>query len=140
MTQDDDGFILYESRAICRYIANKYANQGPALIPTVVKEVALFEQAASVEQNNFDPYASKAVAETIFKPYVYIATASCCANHSDKTDRYMGLKPDQAVFDDLIKSLSARLDVYEVILSKQKYIAGNVRLLFLSLYNSDWGL
>ena len=52
----------------------------------------------------------------------------------------MGLKPDQAVFDDLIKSLSARLDVYEVILSKQKYIAGNVRLLFLSLYNSDWGL
>jgi glutathionyl-hydroquinone reductase len=42
----------------------------------------------------------------------------------------MGLKPDQAVFDDLIKQLSARLDAYEVILSKQKYIAGNVRYLF----------
>jgi glutathionyl-hydroquinone reductase len=48
----------------------------------------------------------------------------------------MGLKPDQAVFDDLIKQLSARLDAYEVVLSKQKYFAGNVRylLLFLSLF------
>jgi len=103
---DDDGFILYESRAICRYLATKYANQGPALIPTGVKEIALFEQAASSEQSNFDAFASKAVAEVIFKPY-------------------MGLKPDQAVFDDLIKSLTAKLEVYEVILSKQKYIAGN---------------
>ena len=36
-----------------------------------------------------------------------------------------GLTPDKAVFDDLIKSLSARLDVYDKILSKQKYLAGD---------------
>jgi len=103
---DDDGFILYESRAICRYLATKYANQGPLLIPTSLKENALFEQAASIEQNNFDPHASKAVIEIVFNPYI-------------------GLTPDQAVFEQLIKQLGDKLDAYEVILSRQKYVAGN---------------
>lgn len=66
--QDDDGFILYESRAIARYLEAKYPNQGTKLIPDGLKERALFEQAASVEVNNFDPYASYAVGETVFKP------------------------------------------------------------------------
>ncbi|KAJ7462526.1 hypothetical protein FB451DRAFT_1404318 [Mycena latifolia] len=44
--QDDDGFILYESRAICRYLAEKYAGQGTPLRPTALKKKALFEQAA----------------------------------------------------------------------------------------------
>lgn len=56
--QDDDGFVLYESRAICRYLAEKYADQGtPNLIPTELKAKALFEQAASIEYANFNPYA-----------------------------------------------------------------------------------
>ncbi|KAG6897266.1 hypothetical protein C0992_002918 [Termitomyces sp. T32_za158] len=64
---DDDGFILYESRAICRYIATKYADQGTKLIPTDLKQYALFEQAASAEQSNFDASASAAVFENVFK-------------------------------------------------------------------------
>ena len=32
--QDDDGFLLFESRAICRYIEAKYPKQGTSLIPT----------------------------------------------------------------------------------------------------------
>jgi len=103
---DDDGFILYESRAICRYLATKYADQGTPLIPSGIKETALFEQAASTEFSNFDPFASKAVVERVFKPR-------------------RGLTPDQAVFDELIKGLNEKLDAYEVILGKQKYIAGN---------------
>ncbi|RXW15180.1 hypothetical protein EST38_g10682 [Candolleomyces aberdarensis] len=31
---DDHGFVLYESRAIARYIEEKYTGQGTALIPT----------------------------------------------------------------------------------------------------------
>ncbi|KAG8952805.1 hypothetical protein FRC04_003730 [Tulasnella sp. 424] len=56
----DDGFTVFESRAITRYIAAKYANQGTKLIPDpkALKAVALFEQAASVEQADFDPYAT----------------------------------------------------------------------------------
>jgi len=103
---DDDGFILYESRAIARYVCEKYASQGPALIPTDLKAKAIFEQAASVETSNFDVYASKAVAETVFKPM-------------------RGVKPDQAVFDELISQLEKRLEVYDTILGTQKYVAGN---------------
>lgn len=58
--QDDNGFLLYESRAIGRYIAEKYANQGAPLIPGTLKGRALFEQAASIELTNFDLYAGQA--------------------------------------------------------------------------------
>ncbi|TDL17178.1 glutathione S-transferase [Rickenella mellea] len=52
---DDDGFNLFESRAICRYLVRKYG-KGSTLIPSDLHKQALFEAAASVEQNNFEPY------------------------------------------------------------------------------------
>ncbi|KAJ6565396.1 glutathione S-transferase [Mycena sp. CBHHK59/15] len=94
---DDDGFILYESRAICRYVAEKYADRGPALIPTELKARALFEQAASIEYCNFFPPVWKVFLETIGK-------------------KYEGLDVDQAALDKCNRI---------VILGKQKYLAGN---------------
>lgn len=75
-SQDDDGFILYESRAIARYIATKYASQGPALIPTDLKANALFEQAASVETANFYPSAIGLAKELIFKKKCVISEST----------------------------------------------------------------
>jgi glutathione S-transferase len=66
---DDDGYTLYESRAITRYIDTKYPNQGPKLIPTDLKKYAQYEQAASNETSNYDPYVSGLVYEKVFKPY-----------------------------------------------------------------------
>lgn len=68
--QDDDGFILFESRAIGRYVATKYSNQGISLIPTDLKANAKFEQGASIETADFDPSASSFAFEKVFKKYV----------------------------------------------------------------------
>ena len=66
--QDDDGFILYESRAICYYIAAKYPNQGTPLLPTELKANALFHQAASVETYHFTNNVLNAAEEMYKKP------------------------------------------------------------------------
>ncbi|KAJ7710434.1 glutathione S-transferase [Mycena rosella] len=101
---EDEGFILYETRAICRYIAAKYPASG--LIPTEPKANAIFEQAAAAEITNFDPSASKLVFETVLKPIFYKTAA------------------DAAVVEAQLAILEKKLDAYDVILSKHRYIAG----------------
>ena len=66
---EDDGFVLYESRAIGRYIATKYHGQGTPLIPepSDAKATALFEQALSIETSNFDAFASPIAYEKVLK-------------------------------------------------------------------------
>jgi len=118
---DDDGFIVYESRAICRYLALKYADQGEPLIPsqTDLKALAIFEQAASVELCNFEAYAAKLVGEIVFKPYY-------------------GLTPNQEVAATLKSELSKRLDVYEKILSKQPYATGD-KFTLVDIFHIPYG-
>lgn len=43
---EDDGYFLYESRAMAKYIARKYAGQGTELMPDNkdLKAYGLFEQ------------------------------------------------------------------------------------------------
>ncbi|KAJ6595078.1 glutathione S-transferase [Mycena vulgaris] len=101
---DDDGFILYETRAICRYIAAKHS---VGLIPKDAKAHALFEQAASVEVTNFDSSAGKIVLETVLKPMFYQIPA------------------DAAVVAEALAVLEKKLDAYDVILSKTRYLAGD---------------
>jgi glutathione S-transferase len=67
-TQDDDGFILFESRAIAEYVALKYADQGTPLVPGDFKKLALSKQAQSIEVTDFNPYAERAVLEMVIKP------------------------------------------------------------------------
>ncbi len=60
-------FYQLESRAICRYIEEKYKGKGTELIPKDIKAQSLFEQAASIEISYFDPNASGIVYEQVFK-------------------------------------------------------------------------
>jgi len=116
---DDDGFILYESRAICYYIAAKYPNQGTSLLPTELKANALFHQAASVEIYHFSDNVLKAAEEMVLKPM-------------------RGLQPDKEAFEKHIAALALKLDVYEKILSKQKYVAGD-EITLVDLYHVMMG-
>ncbi|KAF7362665.1 Glutathione S-transferase [Mycena venus] len=101
-SSDDDGFVLYESRAICRYLGEKYADQGTAFLPAGLKERALVEQAASVEFANFHPAIVKVVRDVFGK-------------------QGSGQPPDPAI----LAEFSAKLEVYEVILGKHKFLAGD---------------
>ncbi|KIY71187.1 glutathione S-transferase [Cylindrobasidium torrendii FP15055 ss-10] len=103
---DDDGFILYESRAICRYICKKYPNRGTSLVPTALKDYALFEQAASMECWNFDVHVSVAVLESVIKPA-------------------LGKPMNKTNYMHAVQRLNARLEVYDEILSRQRYLCGN---------------
>jgi glutathione S-transferase len=104
---EDDGFFVYESRAICRYIEAKFKGQGTELIPSDLKGLALFEQGASIETSYFDPQVSALAFELIFK-------------------KLKGLgEPDATRAKQLTDKLAANLDVYDKILSKQQYIGGD---------------
>ena len=47
--------------------------------------------------------------------------------------RKLGLDPDKEAFDKHIADLSGKLDVYDKILSKQKYLLGDVKTV-----STDW--
>jgi glutathione S-transferase len=61
---DDDGFELFESRAICRYLNDKANGK---VVPSDVRARALMEQWISVETSNFTPHAMKFIFHHIFK-------------------------------------------------------------------------
>ncbi|KAF5309717.1 hypothetical protein D9611_014460 [Ephemerocybe angulata] len=113
---DDEGFGLYESRAIGRYIALKYAGQGTqGLIPpqSDVEATGIFERAASLEYSQFDAHAIRFIVyERVFHTYTLSA---------------MGVSVDEEAVKYAIDQLSAKLDAYETILSKQAYLAGEAR-------------
>jgi len=95
---NDDGFELFESRAICRYIS---AKSGDKLVPSSIKERALMDQWSSVEQSNFSAPAMKFVYHFIFK------------------------RPqEQAVLDSALASLETAFSALDKPLSARPFLAG----------------
>lgn len=66
--EDDDGFRLYESRAIIRYLDRKLP--GASLTPSDVHAYARMEQFISVEHCYFSPAAMKVIWERLFKKFL----------------------------------------------------------------------
>jgi glutathione S-transferase len=61
---EDDGFAMYESRAMCRYIDEK---AGHKLTPDNAKGRAVMEEWISIETSNFTPHAMKFIFHHIFQ-------------------------------------------------------------------------
>src|SRR5258708_6995666 len=68
---EDDGFVLYESRAILRYLDAKYA--APGLTPKAPRDVARMNQWLSVDQSYVAPHTKALAVERIVKKHEGIA-------------------------------------------------------------------
>jgi glutathione S-transferase len=100
---DDDGFVLFESRAIIRYLDE--TQPGAKLTPADPKARAVMDQWISFEQSHFAPPTMKIVMNLMFAPM-------------------MGKTPDQAAVEAGITEMNASLDAMEKQLAKTPFIAG----------------
>ncbi len=95
-----------ESRAIIRYIAEKYEGQGAPLLGKTLKERALVNQWVEVEGQNF------------FAPFEAISLESFKAF-------YFKRPLDKQLITSNFEKLEKVFNVYEAQLSRNKYLAGD---------------
>lgn len=118
-TQDDNGFVLFESRAVARYVVAKAG--ATTLLPpeSDLQAHALFEQAASIEVVNFSPHAATIIVQRLAAPM-------------------RGGTTDEARVCEAIDALSSRLEGYERMLGKRRFLAGE-RLTIADLFHLPLG-
>lgn len=96
-----------ESRAIARYLAEKYAGQGTDLYPADPAHRAKVNQWTEAGAHNYDRAASALASERWYVP------------------TYLGKPSDEAVVAEQVAKLEAVLDVYEAHLAQNEYLAGD---------------
>jgi glutathione S-transferase len=111
---EDDGFLLYESRAIIRYLDRKLP--GPSLTPGDLKAWALMEQWISVEQS----YFSGPVWEIVRSGPVYDAL------RQSPGARHFPPPPDQASLTKAKGEVARTFDAIDKVLANQEYLAGSM--------------
>jgi len=102
---EHDGFTLFESRAICRYI-NDVVSSSHSLIPSDPKQRALFEQWAAVELGTLNPDIDTIVSNQVFAAM-------------------KGASPDVEAVKKAHEHIKTSLAVLDKQLSTHKYIAGD---------------
>jgi glutathione S-transferase len=95
---DDDGFTMYESRAMCRYIN---AKAGGKLVPADARGLGLMEQWISIEYSYFTTPSMKYVFHYFFKR-----------------------EQEPAVMENAAKELEVAMPVLDAHLAKHEYFAG----------------
>ncbi|XP_012074702.1 glutathione S-transferase F11 isoform X2 [Jatropha curcas] len=103
---EDGDFRLFESRAILRYYAAKYADRGPNLLGKTLEDKALVDQWLEVEAHNFNDLVYNIVLQLVVFPQ-------------------MGQAGDPKVVQNCEQKLEEVLDIYEQRLATSKYLAGD---------------
>jgi len=113
----DGGLTLFESRAIIRYIADKFQGQGTSLYGKTPTERAVVEQWLEVEAQNFN--------------------AAC-----KDSLKYAAASPvNEENLAQSLEKLAKVLDIYEARLSKTEFLAGDfISLADLSHLTTGWKL
>nr|CAG8640803.1 8863_t:CDS:2 [Entrophospora candida] len=111
----DDGFTLYESRAICRYLVNKYqgTKNSTILIPKDIQKAALVEQYLSVEN-------------------LYFEISSTAINYEEVINKYHGKEANAEKVKESKEKIEQTLDIYEKLLEGKDYLIGEFSLADLS--------
>jgi len=104
--QDGD-LILFESRAIARYLAEKYQHQGVPLLGKTPHERAIIDQWCEVESQNFNREVGTMFGE------IFLAT------------RVQNRPVNEALVAACLAKTGEIFDVYEKQLSKSTFIAGD---------------
>lgn len=102
---EDDGFALYESRAICRYLDSKLP--GVSLTPTDLKGRAVMEQWISIESANFTPHAMKIIYQRLF-------------------NKMGGKEPIQSIVDEGLAGVDRAAEVMNKHLADNQFMAGSI--------------
>ncbi|MFN0248412.1 MAG: glutathione S-transferase family protein [Kofleriaceae bacterium] len=110
---DDDGFIIYETRAINAYLDGKLA--GPELVPLGVRPRARMDQWINVADSYFIPFAHQLIVELLFR-------------------RYLGGEPSQPTIAAGRTGIEKPLDAIERALGETPYLAGDA----FSLADIHW--
>lgn len=105
--QDGD-LVLFESRAIAKYMLRKHKTDRIDLLREGnMKEAAMVDMWTEVEAHHYSPAITPIVYECLIFP------------------RLHGTPTNQKVVDDSVEKLKKVLEVYEAHLSKHEYLAGD---------------
>ncbi|XP_044978714.1 glutathione S-transferase 1-like isoform X1 [Hordeum vulgare subsp. vulgare] len=107
--QDGD-LVLFESRAIGKYIIRKYGTAGLDLLGenSGIEESAMVDMWTEVEDQQYYPAISPVVFECIINPFIMGGAAT-----------------NQKVVDKSLERLKGVLGIYEARLEKSRYLAGD---------------
>jgi glutathione S-transferase len=100
---DDDGFVLFESRAIIRYLDARLP--GLSLTPTSLRDRARMEQWLSVDQSYVAPHTSALAVQRILR-------------------KHQGLEPDRALVEAAENGLARAFGIIDDALAESPYLAG----------------
>jgi glutathione S-transferase len=100
---DDDGFVMFESNAICRYLCDK---KGSDLFPKDLKERAMVDQWMDFSELHIGDSMGKVAFSKIFAPM-------------------LGIPSDEKVLQDGLKGLDRFLPIVDRELGRHKFLAGN---------------
>ncbi|KAL6608208.1 hypothetical protein ACP70R_041271 [Stipagrostis hirtigluma subsp. patula] len=102
---EDGDLVLFESRAISRYVLRKYGG-GDLLREGDLAEAAAVDAWVEAEAHQFHPAVAPIVRQCLIEPLI-------------------GGARDQRVVDESVGKLRAVLEVYEARLSQSAYLAGD---------------
>ncbi|KAL1195444.1 Glutathione S-transferase F12 [Cardamine amara subsp. amara] len=103
---EDGDFKLFESRAIARYYATKYSDQGTNLLGKSLEHRAIVDQWADVETHYFNVLVHPIVMNLVIKPK-------------------LGEECDVVLVKELKVKLEVVLDIYENRLASNRFLAGD---------------